>query len=75
VTAVTGGTLIWVATLDLSYVGDPSSSESYQGFATAFTILAGAAAWAAYGLGVAAGRLVLPRPRPPRVDGYQAGDT
>jgi hypothetical protein len=74
VTALTGGTLIWVATLDMSSVGAEGPPE-YQGLATALTILAGAAAWAAYGLGVAAGRLVLPRPRRQRVDGYQADDT
>jgi hypothetical protein len=66
VIALTGGTLLWAVTVDQSFVGDPGASESYQGLLTALAVIAVAVAWAAYGLGVAAGRLILPRLRRPR---------
>ena len=66
VTALTGGTLIWAVTEDQSTPRLPDASDSYEGLLTLAAILAGAAAWAAYGLGVAVGRLVLPRLRRPR---------
>jgi hypothetical protein len=68
VIALTGGTLIWAVTEDQSFVGEPDASESYEGWLTALAVIAVAVAWAAYGLGVAAGRLLLPRLRRPRHD-------
>jgi hypothetical protein len=67
VIALTGGTLLWAVTVDQSYVEEPGASESYKGVLTVFAVIAVAVAWAAYGLGVAAGRLILPRLRRPRV--------
>jgi hypothetical protein len=64
--ALTGGTLLWVVTEAQSFVGEPGASESYEGLFTALAVLAVAAAWAAYGLGVAVGRRMLPRLRRPR---------
>ena len=66
VIAVTGGTLLWAVTEDQSFVGDPDASESYQGLLTLLAFGAAGLGWAAYGLGVAAGRVMLPRPRRPR---------
>ena len=66
VIALTGGTLLWAVTWDQSFVGDPDASESYDGLLTVLAVLAVAVAWAAYGLGVVIGRLVLPRLRRPR---------
>ena len=68
VIALTGGALIWAVTEDQGFVGDPSSSESFEGLLTALAVFAVAVAWAAYGLGVALGRLLLPRLRRPRHD-------
>jgi hypothetical protein len=67
VIALTGGTLLWAVTVDQSYVEEPGASESYKGVLTVLAVIAVAVAWAAYGLGVAAGRLILPRLRRPRV--------
>jgi hypothetical protein len=64
VIALTGGTLVWAVTEDQSFVGEPDASES--GLLTALAVIAVAVAWAAYGLGVAVGRLMLPRLRRPR---------
>jgi hypothetical protein len=66
VIALTGGTLIWAVTEDQSFVGEPGASESYEGWLTALAVLAVAAVWAAYGLGVAVWRRMLPRLRRPR---------
>jgi hypothetical protein len=66
VIALTGATLLWAVTEDQSFVGDPGASESYQGLLTLLAIVAVALAWAAYGIGVAAGRFMLPRLRRPR---------
>jgi hypothetical protein len=66
VIALTGGTLLWAVTEDQSFVGEPGASESYEGWLTALAVLAVAAAWAAYGLGVAVWRRMLPRVRRPR---------
>jgi hypothetical protein len=52
-------------TWDQSSIGDPGASQPYKGLATVLAILAAAVAWAAYGLGVALGRFVLPRLRRP----------
>jgi hypothetical protein len=64
VIALTGGTLLWAVTEDQSFVGEPGASS--EGLLTALAVLAVAAAWAAYGLGVAVGRFILPRLRRPR---------
>jgi hypothetical protein len=66
VTALTGGALIWAVIADQSVPRLEGASESYEGLLTALTIIAAAVAWGVYGLGVALGRLVLPRFRRPR---------
>jgi hypothetical protein len=66
VIALTGGTLIWAVTEDQSFEGEPGASDSWEGVLTAFAVLAVAAAWAVYGLGVVLGRLIVPRLRRPR---------
>jgi hypothetical protein len=66
VIALTGGTLIWAVTEDRSIEREPGASDSWEGVLTAFAVLAVAAAWAVYGLGVVLGRLILPRLRRPR---------
>ena len=66
VIALTGGMLIWAVTEDQSYQGDPSASDSWEGVLTMFAVLAFAAAWAVYGLGVVLGRRIMPRLRRPR---------
>jgi hypothetical protein len=68
VIALTGGALLWAVTVDQSYVEEPGASESYKGVLTVLAVIAVAVAWAAYGLGVAAGRLILPRLRRPECD-------
>ena len=65
VIALTGSMLIWAVTEDQSFVVEPDASESYKGLLTALAVIAVAAAWAAYGLGVFLGRLILPRLRRP----------
>ena len=66
VIALTGGTLLWAVTEDQSVVREPGASDSWEGVLTALAVLAVAVVWAAYGLGVVLGRLMLPRLRPPR---------
>jgi hypothetical protein len=66
VIALTGGTLIWAVTEDQSFEGEPGASDSWEGVLTAFAVLAVAAAWAVYGLGIVLGRLIVPRLRRPR---------
>jgi hypothetical protein len=65
VIALTGGTLLWAVTWDRSFVGEPGASDSSEDLVTVLAAIAVAAAWAAYGLGVAVGRLMLPRLRRP----------
>jgi hypothetical protein len=61
VIALTGGAVIWAVIADESVPRLEGTSESYEGLLTALTVIAAAAAWAAYGVAVAVGRLVLPR--------------
>jgi hypothetical protein len=62
VIALTCGAVLWAAVADRSYECDPGASECYRGLGTFLAIVAAALAWAAYGIGVALGRLMLPRP-------------
>jgi hypothetical protein len=64
VIAASGGSILWALVEDASVVCEPGGSECYRGLLTALALTGGAFAWAAYGIGVAAGRFM--RPRPPR---------
>lgn len=66
VVGITGGTLVWALVEDRSYECSPDASECYSGLLTFLAFTGVALAWAAYGLGVAAGRFMLPRLRRPR---------
>jgi hypothetical protein len=63
VIALTGGLLLWAVTEDESFERDAGASESYEGLLTFLAVVVVAAMWAAYGLGVAVGRVVLFRLR------------
>jgi hypothetical protein len=63
VVAITGGTMVWALVEDRSYECNPDASECYRGLLTFLAFVGVALAWAAYGLGVVAGRFMLPRLR------------
>jgi hypothetical protein len=66
VIALTGGAVLWALVEDASMYCDPGGSECYRGLLTMLVLAAAAGAWAAYGIGVALGRLMRPRPLRPR---------
>lgn len=66
VIALTAGAVLWAGIEDHTYECNPDASECYRGLGTFLAVVAAALAWAAYGIGVAAGRFMLPRLRRPR---------
>jgi hypothetical protein len=61
--AATGGLLVWAYIEDSSFECSPDASECYRGLLTLIVVVGVAAAWAAYGIGIAVGRFTLPRLR------------
>jgi hypothetical protein len=66
VIALTGGAVLWALVEDTSMYCGPGDSECHRGLLTMLALFGAALAWAAYGSGVALGRLRRPRPLRPR---------